>query len=75
MTQMQFLKTEELGACNVFVEKLIKETLAKLEEEEPFLDNFVRWELGTCWIQHLQVQSNKKKKDKKPSLEKAKNEI
>ncbi|KAF7826179.1 protein TSS-like [Senna tora] len=65
---------EELGASQVFVERLIKESLAQLEEEEPNLDNFVRWELGACWIQHLQDQNNTDK-DKKPSLEKAKNEM
>lgn len=61
MTQMQMFETKELGACYVFVEKLVKETLAKLEEEEPFLENFVSWELRTYWIQHLQVQSNTEK--------------
>lgn len=66
--------SEELGASQAFVESLIKESLAKLEEEEPNLDNFVRWELGACWIQHLQDQNNTDK-DKKPSIEKAKNEM
>lgn len=65
---------EELGASQGFVERLIKESLAQLEEEEPNLDNFVRWELGACWIQHLQDQNNTDK-DKKPSVEKAKNEM
>ncbi|XP_054783668.1 protein REDUCED CHLOROPLAST COVERAGE 1 isoform X2 [Prosopis cineraria] len=65
---------EELGASQAFVERLIKESLAKLQEEEPNLDNFVRWELGACWIQHLQDQNNAEK-DKKPSSEKAKNEM
>ncbi|XP_061357089.1 protein REDUCED CHLOROPLAST COVERAGE 1-like isoform X2 [Gastrolobium bilobum] len=74
MTQMETLESEELGASHAFVETLIKESLAKLEEEELGLDNFVRWELGACWIQHLQDQNNTEK-DKKPSLEKAKNEM
>ncbi|KAK4266996.1 hypothetical protein QN277_023845 [Acacia crassicarpa] len=65
---------EELGASQAFVERLIKESLSKLEEEEPNLDDFVRWELGACWIQHLQDQNNTEK-DKKPSAEKAKNEM
>ena len=74
MTPVQTLESQELSASRDFVEKLIKESLAKLEEEEPSLDNFVRWELGACWIQHLQDQNNTEK-DKKPSLEKAKNEM
>lgn len=65
---------EELGASQAFVERLIKESLSKLEEEESNLDNFVRWELGACWIQHLQDQNNAEK-DKKPSTEKTKNEM
>ncbi|KAK7258505.1 hypothetical protein RIF29_24084 [Crotalaria pallida] len=73
-TEMQTLESEELGATHTFVERLIKESLSRLEEEETGLDNFVRWELGACWIQHLHDQNNTEK-DKKPSLEKAKNEM
>lgn len=75
MVQIQTFESEEIGASHSFVEKLIKESLAKLEEEEPGMDYFVRWELGACWMQHLQDQNNNTEKDKKPSLEKAKNEM
>ncbi|XP_068495896.1 protein REDUCED CHLOROPLAST COVERAGE 1-like isoform X2 [Phaseolus vulgaris] len=71
--QMQMPETEELGVSQAFVERLIKESLSKLEEEEPGLDNFIRWELGACWIQHLQDHNTEK--DKKPLLDKAKNEM
>ncbi|KAG4938055.1 hypothetical protein JHK84_044302 [Glycine max] len=74
VSQIQTFESEELGASHAFVEKLIKENLAKLEEEEPGIDYFVRWELGACWVQHLQDQNNTEK-DKKPSSEKAKNEM
>lgn len=67
-------ESEMFGASHANMEKLIEESLAKLEEEEPVLDYFVRWELGACWIQHLQDQNNTDK-DKKPYLEKAKNEM
>jgi len=66
-------ETEELGVSQAFVERLIKESLSKLEEEEPGLDNFIRWELGACWIQHLQDHNTEK--DKKPLLDKAKKEM
>ena len=75
MIQIQTSESEKTGASHSFVEKLIKESLAKLEEEEPGMDYFVRWELGACWMQHLQDQNNNTEKDKKPSLEKAKNEM
>ncbi|GMH19117.1 hypothetical protein Nepgr_020958 [Nepenthes gracilis] len=45
-----------------------------LQEEKVEADNFVRWELGACWLQHLQDQKNSEK-DKKPSIEKAKSEM
>lgn len=70
----QALEHEELSASCAFVESLLEESLAKLEKEELDSDNFVRWELGACWIQHLQDQKNVDK-DKKPVGEKAKNEM
>ncbi|KAJ7951300.1 Tetratricopeptide repeat (TPR)-like superfamily protein [Quillaja saponaria] len=70
----QISEFKELSASHAFVESLLKESLVKLEEEELELDSFVRWELGACWIQHLQDQSNTEK-DKKPSAEKGKSEM
>ena len=58
----------------MFVQKLLEESLAKLQEEDEKQDNFVRWELGACWIQHLQDQKNSEK-EKKHSVQKAKNEM
>ncbi|KAI3967046.1 hypothetical protein MKX01_026485 [Papaver californicum] len=48
-------------------------SLEKLQEEEADQEIFVRWELGACWLQHLQDQNNAEK-DKKPSTDKAKTE-
>ncbi|XP_023513818.1 protein TSS-like [Cucurbita pepo subsp. pepo] len=73
-THMQSMEQEELGAAQAFVEKLLNESLAKLEKEDTRSNHFVRWELGACWIQHLQDQKNTEK-DKKPSSEKAKSEM
>lgn len=67
-------ETEELGCFRDLVEKLLNESLIKLEEECVESDKFTRWELGACWIQHLQDQK-KTEKDKKASNEKAKNEV
>ncbi|KAK9121937.1 hypothetical protein Syun_019554 [Stephania yunnanensis] len=69
----QNLESEELDAAESFVKGLLEESLLKLQEEEIKREIFVRWELGACWIQHLQDQKNAEK-DKKPSTEKAKNE-
>ncbi|OMO64301.1 Tetratricopeptide-like helical [Corchorus capsularis] len=70
----QVLEHEELSASQVSVERLLEESIAKLEEEELERKPFVRWELGACWIQHLQDQ-NSAEKDKKSSGEKPKNEM
>lgn len=62
---------EELTTAQTFVEKLLKESLQKLEEEENEKQSFMRWELGACWVQHLQDQKNSDK-DKKQGGEKDK---
>lgn len=74
LTHLQSMDQEELGAAQALIEKLLKESLVELEKEETQPNHFVRWELGACWIQHLQDQKNTEK-DKKPSSEKAKNEM
>ncbi|XP_073110528.1 protein REDUCED CHLOROPLAST COVERAGE 1 isoform X2 [Elaeis guineensis] len=81
LNQSQSSKQEELTAAQAFVEKLLDESLVKLEEEKSSSSIFMRWELGACWIQHLQDQNNVEKekkqtgeKDKKQSGEKAKSE-
>ncbi|XP_039062635.1 protein TSS-like isoform X2 [Hibiscus syriacus] len=70
----QVLEHEEPSCSQFSVEDLVKESLAKLEEEELKQEPFMRWELGACWIQHLQDQKNTEK-DKKTSKEKPKNEM
>ncbi|KAH6789298.1 Tetratricopeptide repeat superfamily protein [Perilla frutescens var. frutescens] len=68
------LECEQLNSSQAFVERLLEDSLAELQEEKNDKDDFVRWELGACWIQHLQDQK-KTEKEKKPSNEKAKNEL
>uniref|UniRef100_A0A0E0LJT5 Clu domain-containing protein n=1 Tax=Oryza punctata TaxID=4537 RepID=A0A0E0LJT5_ORYPU len=67
-------KQEELIATHSFVENLLKESLQKLEEEESEKQSFMRWELGACWVQHLQDQKNSDK-DKKQGGEKEKKKV
>ncbi|XP_049398192.1 protein REDUCED CHLOROPLAST COVERAGE 1-like isoform X1 [Solanum stenotomum] len=67
-------ETEETNCSQAFVKRILEESLTKLEEEKIEGDSFIRWELGACWIQHLQDQK-KSEKDKKPSAEKTKNEM
>ncbi|CAM8977575.1 unnamed protein product [Rhodiola kirilowii] len=72
-TQSQITEQKELNIAQGFVERLLEESLAKLKEEDIEQDNFVRWELGACWIQHLQDLNNTEK-NKKSSSEQAKTE-
>ncbi|KAF2324882.1 hypothetical protein GH714_021008 [Hevea brasiliensis] len=74
---LQTSECEELCVSQAFVEQMLEESLARLEQEELEQDHFVRWELGACWIQHLKDQKNTEKdkklpngKSKKLSLEK-----
>ncbi|GMH00419.1 hypothetical protein Nepgr_002258 [Nepenthes gracilis] len=74
LTQSHCSEDEKLTSAQALVENLLEEGLVKLQEEKVEPDNFVRWELGACWLQHLQDQKNSEK-DKKPSIEKAKSEM
>ncbi|XP_068644320.1 protein REDUCED CHLOROPLAST COVERAGE 1-like [Aristolochia californica] len=64
-------ESEDLNAATSFVKRVLEESLSKLQEEEAEKDTFMRWELGACWIQHLQDQITAEK-DKKQSGEKTK---
>ncbi|WCJ22412.1 Tetratricopeptide repeat (TPR)-like superfamily protein [Euphorbia peplus] len=68
---LQTSEREELSASEGFVETMLEESLSKLQQEKLEPDGFMRWELGACWIQHLQDQKNTEK-DKKLPIEKGK---
>ncbi|KAL2893231.1 Protein TSS [Bienertia sinuspersici] len=74
VTQSEQAESRKLSTSQAYVEKLLEESLAKLQDEHMKQDNFVRWELGACWIQHLQDQKSTEK-DKKSSTPKGKNEM
>ncbi|KAL5207441.1 hypothetical protein ABZP36_031876 [Zizania latifolia] len=38
-----------------FVRKIMTDSLQKLEGEAPRETRLIRWELGACWVQHLQT--------------------
>ncbi|KAL6995617.1 hypothetical protein U1Q18_005752, partial [Sarracenia purpurea var. burkii] len=71
----QNLASEEINYSRDFVESLLEKSLAKLQEDEVAGDTFVRWELGTCWIQHLQDKKNTEKYKKKLSSENPKKDM
>lgn len=40
------------------MKKIIKESLAKLEDDSIPYERSIRWELGSCWVQYLQKKEN-----------------
>ncbi|GMN61594.1 hypothetical protein TIFTF001_030683 [Ficus carica] len=47
------------------VRKVLEESLSRLQEEPAKHTNSIRWELGACWVQHLQNQASGKTESKK----------
>ncbi|KAK8465873.1 hypothetical protein PHAVU_009G195600 [Phaseolus vulgaris] len=47
------------------VRKVLEESLLKLKEETTRHNKSIRWELGACWVQHLQNQATVKTEPKK----------
>ncbi|OMO54386.1 hypothetical protein CCACVL1_27818 [Corchorus capsularis] len=43
-------------ASKCLVQRVIKESLTKLEEKSVAPERSIRWELGSCWLQYLQKQ-------------------
>ncbi|XP_023549162.1 protein TSS [Cucurbita pepo subsp. pepo] len=64
--------SDDLEPSRVLVRKVIKESLSKLKEEPIGSEKPIRWELGSCWLQHLQKQDNEPdSKSKAPESEPA----
>ncbi|KAF2547485.1 hypothetical protein F2Q70_00019984 [Brassica cretica] len=45
---------DDLESFRCLVHELVKNNLTKLEEERESSERSIRWELGSCWVQHLQ---------------------
>ncbi|KAJ6673434.1 hypothetical protein OIU85_012439 [Salix viminalis] len=62
---------ESLRSARSLVRKILEDSLLKLQEESSKYTKSIRWELGACWIQHLQNQASgiaeaKKTEETKP---------
>eukprot|EP00250_Pteridium_aquilinum_P021343 c25094_g1_i1 orf=761-6940(-) len=60
---------EAMQSARGLVTKVLEESLTDIEKEEAQEDSCLRWELGACWVQHLQTQIATEKAEKKPSTE------
>lgn len=58
---------DDLEASRCLVRQAIKESLTKLEEKPVACERSIRWELGSCWLQHLQKQETPTQTNSKSS--------
>ncbi|KAE8788887.1 protein TSS [Hordeum vulgare] len=63
--RLQSSDPEENEATTNFVRKIITNSMQNLEGEAPRETRPIRWELGACWVQHLQNQTSEKADGKK----------
>lgn len=65
MQRSQISDSESLRGARSSVRRILKESLEKLEQEGSKFNKSIRWELGACWVQHLQNQASGKNDTKK----------
>ncbi|XP_056863886.1 protein REDUCED CHLOROPLAST COVERAGE 2-like [Raphanus sativus] len=58
--------SEQLRVAKSLVRKVFEDSLQKLEAEPSRNTKPIRWELGACWVQHLQNQASTKTETKNP---------
>lgn len=46
----------DVGTSRCLVQTVIKDSLTKLDDNRATAESCIRWELGSCWVQHLQKQ-------------------
>uniref|UniRef100_J3LBG1 Clu domain-containing protein n=1 Tax=Oryza brachyantha TaxID=4533 RepID=J3LBG1_ORYBR len=63
--RLQSSSPQESDYSANFVRKIMTNSLQKLECETPRETRPIRWELGACWVQHLQNQTSEKADNKK----------
>ena len=59
------MDSEELHSARALVRKVMVDSLSKLDVETNEPNRSIRWELGACWVQHLQNQASGKTDSKK----------
>ncbi|XP_031484189.1 protein REDUCED CHLOROPLAST COVERAGE 2-like [Nymphaea colorata] len=62
--------SDDIEKAKSLVYFVLGDSLKKLENESAESAKFFRWELGSCWVQHLQSQESSKSNDPKAVNEK-----
>ncbi|KAF5200411.1 Tss-like protein [Thalictrum thalictroides] len=63
--RLQNLEFEDLSSARALVRRVLEGSLLKLQSEDTSPKLSIRWELGACWVQHLQNQASGKSDSKK----------
>ncbi|XP_015955184.1 protein REDUCED CHLOROPLAST COVERAGE 2 [Arachis duranensis] len=63
--RLQSTDNENSRSAVSLVKKVLEQSLHKLTEEPTRYNKSIRWELGACWVQHLQNQATGKTETKK----------
>lgn len=63
--RLQNAEIEDMQSSKSFVRNVLTDSLMKLEGESKRERRSIRWELGACWVQHLQNQASEKTDSKK----------
>ncbi|KAK9697466.1 hypothetical protein RND81_08G039500 [Saponaria officinalis] len=63
--RLQSADMDELCSGRTLVRTVMTDSLSKLEAESNKPVKSIRWELGACWVQHLQSQASGKAEPKK----------
>ncbi|KAH0654653.1 hypothetical protein KY289_032331 [Solanum tuberosum] len=63
--KLQGADVEDVLATKSLVRQVLSESMQKLQEEDSKQVKSIRWELGACWVQHLQNQASGKVESKK----------
>ncbi|XP_043722388.1 protein TSS isoform X3 [Telopea speciosissima] len=63
------LSDDDLEAGKCLVRKVIYDSLTKLEGEPAVTERSIRWELGSCWVEHLQKHDTPVSNSSKSNVE------
>lgn len=63
--RLQSADNEDLRSARSSVRKVLEESLLQLQGEATKNTRSIRWELGACWVQHLQNLASGKTESKK----------
>lgn len=56
MQKPSLFRLNDSEASRILVRRVVEESFTKLKETPASSERTIRWELGSCWVQHLQKQ-------------------